>query len=45
MPAVLTVGHSTHEAGEFATLLERHGAELLVDERRITYPPQQGMLA
>jgi uncharacterized protein (DUF488 family) len=34
--AVLTVGHSTRQAGEFIALLCRHGVELLVDVRR--YP-------
>jgi uncharacterized protein (DUF488 family) len=33
---VWTIGHSTHEAAEFAQLLGAHGVELLVDVRR--YP-------
>jgi uncharacterized protein (DUF488 family) len=33
---VLTIGHSTHDPDTFAGLLDRHGAEMLVDVRR--YP-------
>ncbi len=33
--AVLTVGHSTHPAGEFIEILEAHGVDLVADVRRI----------
>lgn len=33
---IFTIGHSTHEAGAFVSLLGRHGIELLVDVR--AYP-------
>ncbi len=33
--AVLTIGHSTHELGEFIHLLQTHGIEKLVDVRTI----------
>jgi uncharacterized protein (DUF488 family) len=33
---ILTVGHSTHEIGEFIALLRAHGVETLLDVRR--YP-------
>ncbi|HYN52142.1 MAG TPA: DUF488 domain-containing protein [Thermoleophilaceae bacterium] len=36
MPAVFTIGHSTHEPGTFAELLAQHDVRTLVDVRR--YP-------
>ena len=33
--AVLTVGHSTHPIGEFISLLEAHGVDLLADVRTV----------
>jgi uncharacterized protein (DUF488 family) len=32
---VLTIGHSTHPAGEFIAMLEAHGVDLLADVRTI----------
>jgi uncharacterized protein (DUF488 family) len=34
MGPILTIGHSTHTAQEFAALLERHGVRTLADVRR-----------
>jgi uncharacterized protein (DUF488 family) len=36
MPRILTIGHSTHEAGRFLELLRRHRVEVVADVRR--YP-------
>jgi uncharacterized protein (DUF488 family) len=36
VPTLYTVGHSTHEPGDFVALLRRHGVEALADVRR--YP-------
>jgi uncharacterized protein (DUF488 family) len=35
MKEIFTLGHSTHEAGAFDTLLERHGIALLADVRAL----------
>jgi hypothetical protein len=32
---VLTIGHSTHSAGEFLRILEAHGVDLLADARTV----------
>jgi uncharacterized protein (DUF488 family) len=33
LPAIFTIGHSSHPAGQFVALLRRHGVGLLVDVR------------
>jgi uncharacterized protein (DUF488 family) len=35
LPVIFTIGHSTHDANEFLTLLESHGIRQLVDVRTV----------
>ncbi len=34
---IYTIGHSTHEAGKFVSLLQRHRVDLLIDVRSTPY--------